>query len=113
MMNFESKFGFENPFLPDQLLINGLGLLEGGTEAIDIGCGEGADSYYLGSQGFNVLSIDKNQVHLNRLDNLIKDQSIGNIKTINHDVGLSEYHLSGRNGGRIISPDLRGIKKIL
>lgn len=43
------------------------------TEVLDLGCGEGSDSYYLSQKGLNVVACDFSKVALEKLKNNVKN----------------------------------------
>lgn len=74
------------PYCADFLLKNGL---RQGLSIADIGCGPGNTALWLAQQtGTNgsVMAIDNSAAQLEILEKRIKDNSLGNIKTLNHDI---------------------------
>ena len=81
MVNSDSleKYGFEDPFEPDQLLTRALEYIKGSKNVLDVGCGEGADSVFFAKHGLQVKAIDQNEPHLDRLRSYATDHQITNI----------------------------------
>lgn len=52
---------------PAEELISLVGLLPGGANVLDIGCGEGRNALYLAEQGFNVTAIDISAAGIQKL----------------------------------------------
>ena len=91
----KNKYGFENPFTPDQLSKKALRFLKGSKNLLDIGCGEGADSVFYAKKGFQVTAIDNNKIYLKRFRAFQKDNELANISIRCTDV-LSHHYPSNR-----------------
>jgi SAM-dependent methyltransferase len=87
----EEKYNFEHPFHPDQLSGKALGFAKGSNKVLDVGCGEGADSIYYAQNGFQVLSLDKNDYFLDRFRQYVSDNNIKNIEIQSHDLLIYPY----------------------
>lgn len=86
---WNEKFGQREKMLgPDQELVNHRASL-GQGEALDIACGDGRNTMYLLSEGFQVTSIDFSQVGLNRLK---KYASEYRDQLLTHCVDLEDDH---------------------
>ncbi len=89
-----SRYGFEYPFKPDPLSKKALAYLTVGQHLLDVGCGEGADSVFYATNGFQVTAIDSNKIYLNRLRAFRKDNNLSNITVRCRDVIHYRYPLN-------------------
>ena len=92
-MRYESvqkRYGFENPFKPDPLAKKALRFCKG-TRLLDVGCGEGADSVFFATKGFEVTAFDKNRLYLKRFRAYCKDQKITNITILERSAVTYRY----------------------
>lgn len=89
--DLKTRYGFENPFLPDDLAVKALPYLKGKTQLLDIGCGEGADSVFYSNNGFTVTAIDTNENYLKRLQKFIGDHAISNVSIQLADAIIYQY----------------------
>ncbi len=55
-------------------------------KALDIGCGQGRDTFFLASQGIAVTAVDSSKVAIDDLNKIIKNQGITNVQTVNTQV---------------------------
>ncbi len=74
-MTLKEKYGFENPFKTDPLLRRGIKYCNG-TTALDMGCGEGADSVFLARRGYKVTAFDKNEIYIGRFQKYCSDDHL-------------------------------------
>lgn len=69
---YDSKYS-NNEFYwgnkPHDLTIKSIQYLSVPSKVLDLGCGEGKDSFYLAKKGFNVTSVDISVVGINKLQN--------------------------------------------
>lgn len=85
--------------------------------ALDIGCGEGRNSFYLASFGFKVIAIDEEKAGINKINKYIKQKNIKNIKTSLTDI--NSFNFKGRNATLILAIHsldflkLSNIKKVI
>ena len=75
----QKRYGFEYPFKRDTLVEKALRFLKNREPVLDVGCGEGADSVFFATNGFQVTAIDSNEIHLGRLRTFISDKGFTNI----------------------------------
>jgi len=75
-----TKYGFEKPFKPDPLALRAMHFIKNGTNLLDAGCGEGADSVFYADQGFEVIAIDENREYLNGLRSFAIDHELSNLE---------------------------------
>lgn len=58
--------------------------------AFDLGCGQGRNSLYLSSLGFDVTSVDVNSNSINFLQDVIAKEGINNIQSSVYDINLAK-----------------------
>ena len=63
---------------PSKLLVKIRKSLQKNGEFLDLGCGQGKDSFYLSHQDFKVTAIDSSKVAINQINYLIKKKRITN-----------------------------------
>jgi SAM-dependent methyltransferase len=90
----KEKYGFEYTFKPDRLSRKALAYLKPGTQLLDAGCQEGADSVFYAKKGFYVTAIDSDQVFLKRLRTFKKDHTLSNISVMSRDLVHYSFPLS-------------------
>ncbi len=87
----EQKYSFENPFKTDPLLRRAFPFIKDRKKALDIGCGEGADSVFLAKKGFLVQAIDNDKTALTRFKAYRYDHKLSDIRIQKHDVVRFPY----------------------
>jgi len=57
-----------------------------GKEALDLGCGQGCDSFYLARKKFNVIAVDNYRVAITQIKKALQQKNIKNIRPIYGDI---------------------------
>lgn len=76
---------------PHSEVIAALKYLDGG-KALDVGCGNGRNSLFLNSHGFDVTAWDKNPTSLARLNEIISEENLTGITTARHDLNSLRFN---------------------
>lgn len=76
---------------PHSEVIDALSYLQSG-KALDVGCGNGRNSLFLNSRGFDVTAWDKNPVSLARLNEIIAKEGLSGITTAQHDLNNLRFN---------------------
>jgi len=61
---------------PHKLVIESIKYLPPSTKVLDLGCGEGKNSFYLAKKGFDVSSIDISEVGIKKLQDFAKKEKL-------------------------------------
>ncbi len=70
---------------PHELVVKSSENFPVNTKVLDLGCGEGKDSFYLAEKRFDVTAVDNSDVGIVKLDNFAKEKGL-KIKTIVSDL---------------------------
>lgn len=71
---------------PNKLLIKVAKEILPGKNFLDLGCGQGRDSFYMARKKFNVLAVDNSKVAISQMKKLIQEEKIDNIQTVCEDI---------------------------
>lgn len=71
------------------------------SNALDVGCGQGRNSFYLASLGFKVIAIDKEKEGISKLKKYIEQKNIKNIKAKTADI--NDFNFKGGNASIILA----------
>jgi tellurite methyltransferase len=61
---------------PNRLLVKITKNLKKAGEFLDLGCGQGRDSFYMSRHGFKVTAVDSSRIAINQINNCIKQKKI-------------------------------------
>lgn len=67
-----SKKGFYWGIKPHKLVIDSIKYLPSAAKVLDLGCGEGKNSFYLAKKGFNITSIEISEAGIKKLKDFAK-----------------------------------------
>lgn len=67
---------------PNKLLLKIVKQFKDGRNFLDLGCGQGRDSFFMAKNGFNVTAVDNSKVGINQIKNLSDQNKIKNIHAI-------------------------------
>lgn len=71
---------------PSKLLVEIIKKSSEGKEALDLGCGQGRDSFYMARKKFNVIAVDNSKIAISQIKKSAKQKNIKNIRTICKDI---------------------------
>jgi len=77
--NYNSRYSkkeFYWGIKPHKLVVDSIKYLPSSAKVLDLGCGEGKDSFYLAKKGFNVTSVDISEVFINKLKDFAKKENL-------------------------------------
>jgi len=57
-----------------------------GKEFLDLGCGQGRDSFYMARKKFNVTEVDNSKVAVSQIKKALREKKINNIQAICQDI---------------------------
>ncbi|GAB7194785.1 hypothetical protein OS11_10560 [Dickeya oryzae] len=70
-------------------VVNALRYIQPG-KALDLGCGGGRNALYLNLKGFEVTACDKNAMSIDKLNQIIADESLSGIDAFVHDINQAD-----------------------
>lgn len=86
--NFYGSLDLDSTFYPSQFAAFVLGESSGAKQLIEFGCGNGRDSFFFASHGFNVIAYDSSKSAINACNERVKTD---NIEFFKFAVGVDEY----------------------
>ena len=69
-------------YKPNKLLVGIRKNLTPGSRFLDLGCGQGRDSFYMARNGFEVMAVDNSKVAISQIEILAKNKKLSNLKSI-------------------------------
>lgn len=79
MMDYNSRYSkkeFYWGIKPHKLVINSINYLPPNAKVLDLGCGEGKNSFYLAKKGFDVTCVDISKEGIKKLQNFAKKEKL-------------------------------------
>ena len=95
MQYYDSIYKNNNNFCgarPNKLLIKIKKSLKKGDEFLDLGCGQGKDSFYMSHLGFKVTAVDSSKVAISQINELIQNKKIANFTAKCQDIKKFVIH---------------------
>jgi tellurite methyltransferase len=83
-MNYDSRYSKKDFYWglkPHKLVVNSIKYLPKNAKVLDLGCGEGKNSFFLAKNNFNITAIDFSKEGIKKLKSFAKKEDL-KIKTI-------------------------------
>lgn len=88
-MYYDNIYKTNNNFCgmkPNKLLIKVSKLSKQSGSFLDLGCGQGRDSFYMARKNFQVIAVDNSRVAINQIKKILEEKKIANLQAICQDI---------------------------
>lgn len=82
---------------PNRLLLKISKKLSTGMKILDLGCGQGRDSFYMAQKKLDVTAVDSSKTAISQIKDILREKKIDNVRTICQDIAKFKIELGKYN----------------